>query len=88
MSEENWDKAEKKHKGKYNKWMGALQYISVWSRQDISHAVMQLSVYNVAQSLPCWKALVHIMYPRKIVEESKIITHHSKGEGDITELKK
>jgi len=27
------------------------------------------------------------MYPRKIVEESKIIAHHVKGEGEITELK-
>ena len=70
------EKAEKKYNGKYNKWTGVLKDIVVWSRQDISHAVMRLSGYNAAPSLPCWKALYHtirylfykphvpIMYPR------------------------
>ena len=68
---------------KYNKWTGALQHIAVWSRQDISHAIMRLSEYNAAPSLPCWKSLDHtmrylyhkphvqIMYPRRKVEEKE-----------------
>ena len=30
---------------------------------------------------------VPIMYSRKKVEENKIVAHHSKGEGEITDLK-
>ena len=98
MSEDELEKVEKKYNGKYNKWTGALQHIAVWSRQDISHAVMRLSGYNAAPSLPCWKALDHtmrylyhkphvpIMYPRKKVEENKIVVHHAKGEGETTDL--
>ena len=58
---EELKEAEKKYKGKYNKWTGALQHISVWSREGISHSVMRLSEYNVAPSLACWKALNHLM---------------------------
>ena len=94
MSEDELEKAEKKNNGKYNKWTGELQHIIVWSRQDISHAVMKLSGYNATPSLLCWKELYHtmrylyhklhvpIMYPRKKVEENKIVTHHAKGEGE------
>ena len=99
MSEDELERAAKKYNRKYNKWTGVLQHIAVWSRQDISHAVMRLSGYNAAPSLPCWKALDHtmrylyhkphvpIMYPRKKVEENKIVAHHAKGEGEITDLK-
>ena len=27
------------------------------------------------------------MYPRKKMEENKIVAHHAKGEGEITDLK-
>ena len=72
--------------------MGSLHHIVLWSRQDISHALMRLSGYNVAPFLPYWKALYHtmrylyhtsyvpIMCPRKKVEENKIGAHHAKGE--------
>ena len=33
------------------------------------------------------KPHVPIMYPRKKVEENKIVAHHAKGEGEITDLK-
>ena len=97
--EDELEKSKKKYNGKYNKWTDALQHIAVWSRQDISHVVMRLSGYNAAPSLPCWKVLDHIMrylfhkphvpitYPRKKVEENKIIAHHAKGDGEITDLK-
>ena len=99
MSEDELETIEKKYNGKYNKWTGVLQHIAVWSRQDISHAVMRLSGYNAAPSLPCWKALYHtmrylyhkphvpIMYTRKKVEENKIVVLHPKGEGEIIDLK-
>ena len=70
-----------------------------WSRSDISHAVMRLSGYNAAQTLPCWKALDHlrrylfhkphipIMFSNKKVMESKINAHHAKGYAEITSLK-
>ena len=101
MSEDELERAAKKYNRKYNKWTGVLQHIAVWSRQDISHAVMRLSGYNAVPSLPCWKALDHtmqylyhkphvpIMYPRKKVEENKIVVHHAKGEGEreIIDLK-
>ena len=61
MSDEELDKAAIQHKGKYNHWTGALQHIAVWSRQDINHAVMRLSGYNAAPSLPCWKVLDQLM---------------------------
>ena len=60
---------------------------------------MILSGHNASPSLPCWKALYHIirylyhkarvpiMYPRKKVEENKIFAHHTKGEGEIIDLK-
>ena len=76
-----------------------MQHIAVWSRQDIIHAVMKLSKYNAVPSLPCWKALDHtirylyhkphllIIYPRKKVEENKIVAHHTKGKGEITDIK-
>ena len=79
--------------------MVKLQHIVVWSRQDISHAVMRISGYNAALFLLCWKVLdrimrylyhkpyVPIMYPRKKMKEKKIVAHHVKGEGDITDLK-
>ena len=100
MSEDELEKAEKKYNGKYNKWTVKLQHIVVWSIQDISHAVMRLSGYNAAPFLLCWKVLDHIMrylyhkpyvpimYPRKKMKEKKIVAHHAKGEGDITDLKK
>ena len=61
MSEDGLEKSEKKYNGKYNKWTGELEHITVWSRQDISHAVMRLSGYNAAPALPFWKALDHTM---------------------------
>ena len=61
MTPEELEEVEKKHKVKYNKWIGALQHISVWSRQDISHIVMRLSGYNSARIIPYWKALNHLM---------------------------
>jgi len=48
MSEEELTRAKKRYTGKNTKWTGALQHIAVWSRQDISHAVMRLSGYNAA----------------------------------------
>ena len=33
------------------------------------------------------KLHVSIMYPRKKVEENKIVAHHAKGEGEIIDLK-
>ena len=60
---------------------------------------MRLSGNNAALSLPYWKKLDHtmrylyhiphlpIMYTRKKVEENKIVAHHAKGEGEITDLK-
>ena len=99
MSDEELDKAAIQHKGKYNHWTGALQHIAVWSRQDINHAVMRLSGYNAAPSLPCWKVLdqlmrylyhhphVPIMCPAKKVNLTDITAHHAKGDAEITEIK-
>ena len=99
MTPEELEEAEKKYKGKYNKWTGALQHISVWSREDISHSVMRLSGYNAAPTLACWKALDHlmrylyhksrvpIMFSRQKVKEPKISVHHAKGDAEITDLK-
>ena len=96
MSDEELAKAEVKYKGKYNHWTGALQHISVWSREDISHSVMRLSGYNAAPSLPCWEALDHlmiylyhkphvgIMYPSKKIVETEITVHHAKVDAEIT----
>ena len=70
-----------------------------WSRSDINHAVMRLSGYNAAQTLPCWKALDHLMrylfhkphipitFSNEKVMESKINAHHAKGYAEITSLK-
>ena len=99
MNPEELEQAEKKHKGKYNKWTGALQHVAVWSRSDLSHAVMRLSGYIAAPSLPCWKALDHlmrylyhkphvpIMNSRRKVKETEIAAHHAKGDAEITDLK-
>ena len=61
MFKDELEKSEKKYNEKYNKWTGALQYIVLWSREDISHAVMRLLGCHAAPSLPCWKALDHTM---------------------------
>ena len=99
MITEELEQAKKKYKSKYNKWKGALQHIAVWSRDDLSHAVMKLSRYNAAPSLPCWKSLDHamrylfhkphmpIMFSRQTLEEPVIAAHHAKGDTDITDLK-
>ena len=48
MSEDELKKAEKKYNGNYNKWTGTLRHIAaVWSRQNISNAVMRLSGYTM-----------------------------------------
>ena len=99
MTEEELTQAAIQHKGTYNNWTGALQHVAVWSRQDISHAVMRLSGYNAAPSLPCWKALhqvmcylyhkphIPIMCPHRKVKETQIKAHHAKGEAEITKIK-
>ena len=87
-----------KRNTKASKGTGALQYISVWSREDISHGVMRLSGYNAAPSLPCWKALDHlmrylyhkphipIMYSSQKVKKPGISAHHVKIDAEITDL--
>ena len=50
-----------KYKGAYNHWTGALQYIAVMSRIYSAYAIMRLSGYNSAPSLPCYTALHHFM---------------------------
>ena len=99
MTPEELERAEKNPKGKYDKRTGALQYISVWSRDDISHTVMRLSGCNAAPALLCWKALDHlmiylfhkphvqIMFSRNKVKEREISAHHEKGEAESTDLK-
>ena len=70
-----------------------------WSKSDLNHVVMRLSGYNAAQTLPCWKALDHLMrylfhkphipitFSNEKVMESKINAHHAKGYAEITSLK-
>lgn len=67
-------------------------------QEDISHAFMQLSGYNPAPSLPCWKGLnylmrylyrkphVPVMFSQQKVKEPRIVAHHVKGETEITKL--
>ena len=69
-------------------------------RIDSAYAIMRISGYNLAPSLPCYTALhhfmqylfhhphVHIMYPRKKVNTSEMTVHCAKGEGYIKDLNK
>ena len=91
---------EKKYKGAYNHWTGALQHIAVMSLIDSAYAIMRLSGYNSAPSLPCYTVLHHfmqylfhnphvpIMHPRKNVKIYVMTEHCAKGEGEIKDLNK
>ena len=91
---------KRKYKGAYNHWTGVLQNIAVMSRIDSAYAIMRLSGFNSAPSLPCYTALhnfmqylfhhshVPIMYPRKNVKTYEMTVHCAKGEGEIKDLNK
>ena len=100
MNEKQIASMKREYKGAYNHWTGALQHIAVMSRIDCSYAIMRLSGYNSAPSLPCYTALHHfmqylfhhphvpIMYPRKKVKTYEMTVHCAKGEGEIKDLNK
>ena len=93
MDEKQIASMKRKYKGAYNHWTGALQHIAVMSRIDSAYAIMRLSGYNSAPSLPCYTVLHHfmqylfhhpyvpIMYSRKNVKTYEITVHCAKGEG-------